>query len=486
MGPRTLLLVPVLAFALAGCGSSSSGSAPGDARTTGYSYFPAGSPLVISLATDPNASSIKQAQALERRFPLAAFGQAALTQKLQQLGINYQSDIRPLFGNPVTIGATTATLSGTASSQFLVTWVTKDASKLTALLKKFPGIRTTGSHDGATLYTSGSSGTAAVSGATLVFARDAAVVNAALDRHAHGGGLGAAEVARETAGLPQDSLLEIFGNLSTVLSTPGAAKARLVPWVAAFRGYGAAVGASASGLTFRYHLDTTGGALSASQLPFASGSAAPSLISTAPISVGIHEPAQIFAFAEGAEQATNPAKYATFLKRQAVLKAKTGVDLNGFLKLLTGDLVLASDAHTTLGRVAVSDPVAATQALSKLLTHPSGLFSRATGAKKLGGGVFAVREGKRTIDLGVIGNQFVVGSTGPAQLRAFAAAPASPASGAQGAVAFRVGVAQVLQLALKHAPPKIVQTILSSLGDLTGWSSASPGGINGSASLAIR
>lgn len=478
--------MPVLALVLAGCGSSSSASKPSDARIAEYSYFPAGSAFVMSVATDPNAPSIKQAHALEGHFPLAAFGQSALMAKLSQLGINYQADIRPLFGDPVTVGATTSTLSGTASSQFLVAWVTKDATKLTALLKKLTGIHSSGSRDGATLYSTGSAATVAVSGATLIFAADPAVVNAALDRHAHGGGLSSAEVSRETAGLPGDTLVETFGNLSSVLSSASAAKARAVPWVAALRGYGAAISATSSGLTFQYHLDTTGRALNSSQLPFASGAAVPNLIGSAPISVGIHDPAQIFAFAEGAEQATNPAKYSTFLKRQAALKAKTGMDLNGFLRLLTGDLVLASDTHTTIGRVSVSDPAAATQALAKLASAPSGLFPNASSVKKLGGGVYSVKQGKRPVDLGVIGNQFVVGNTGAAQLRAYAVAPATPASGARGAVAFRVGLTQVLHLALKQAPPKIVQTILASLGDLTGWSSASPSGINGSASIAIK
>ncbi len=482
---RSLLLLPVLALVLAGCGSSSAPTAS-DARTTEYSYFPAGSAFVMSVATDPNSASIRGAHALEGHFPIAAFGQSALTAKLNQLGINYQADIRPLFGNPVTIGATTTTLSGSASSQFLVAWVTKDATKLTALVKKLPGIHAAGSHAGATLYNTGGAATVALSGATLVFASDPAIVNAALDRHAHGGGLSSAEISRETAGLPQDTLFEMFGNLSSVLSSASAAKARAVPWVAALRGYGAAISANASGLTFRYHLDTTGASLSASQLPIAPGSGAPSLIGSAPISVAIHNPAQIFAFAKAAEQATNPARYAKFLARQAALKAKTGTDLDGFLQLLTGDLVLASDTHTTIGRVAVSDSAAATQALSKLASAPNQLFPNASSVKKLGGGVYSVKQGKRPIDLGVIGNQFVVGNTGPAQLRAFAVAPATPAMGAQGAVAFRVGLNQVLHLALKHAPPKIFQTILASLGDLTGWSSASTSGINGSASIAVK
>jgi hypothetical protein len=484
---RPVVLAVFAAAVLAGCGSSSSAPKPSDARSTELSYFPAGSPLVMSVATDPNAASIKHAQALETRFPLAAFGQAALTSKLQQLGINYNADIRPLFGNPITIGAAGATLSGGASSQFLLVWVTKDATKLSALLKKLPGLHRSGSHAGATLYTAGRATALAVSGPTLVFGPSAAVVSSALDRRAQRGGITSAGYAREMAGLPRDSLMQAFGDLSTVLSTPAAANARRVPWVAALRGYGVAVSASSSGLTVQYHLDTTGRSLTAGQLPFATGVASPSLVATAPISAGIHNPAQIVAFLEAAEQASNPAKYRSFVSRQAVIRAQTGVDVNGFLKLLTGDLVIASDTHAIIGRVTVSDPAAASRDLAKLTSKPNGLFAKGTKVTKLPGGVYAVQEPRRaTVDVAVVGNQFVAGNSGPGPLRAFAAEPAVPAAGARGALAFRVSLSQVLKLALKQASPQVAQTILSQLGDITGWSSASASGITGAATIAAK
>ena len=155
-------------------------------------------------------------------------------------------------------------------------------------------------------------------------------------------------------------------------------------------------------------------------------------------------------------------------------------------RLLTGDLIVASDTHTTMGRAGVSDPAAAASTLSKLASAPRSVFNKATSIAHLGGGFYAVHEPGQTITLGVVGNQLVVGKATAAQLRSFASAPTTPASGAHGAVAFRIAIVDLLHLTLKQAPPQIVQTILNSLGDLTGWSAASPSGITGSATLAVK
>jgi hypothetical protein len=44
----------------------------------------------------------------------------------------------------------------------------------------------------------------------------------------------------------------------------------------------------------------------------------------------------------------------------------------------------------------------------------------------------------------------------------------------------------LLGLALKQAQNKTVQTLLSSLGDLTGWLSAAPTALTGSATVGIK
>jgi hypothetical protein len=145
------------------------------------------------------------------------------------------------------------------------------------------------------------------------------------------------------SGLPQDSLIEAFGNLTGVLSQPSTAKARRVPWVAALQSYAVAINASPQGLTVQYHLDTSGATLTASQLPIATGTSPPSLAGVLPIDVGIRDPAQVVSFVEAAEQATSPASYAAYLGRQAALRAKTSVDLNSLLSLLTGNLIVDSN-----------------------------------------------------------------------------------------------------------------------------------------------
>lgn len=482
---RALLMVGLLALVASGCGSSKSPAA--NPLQTELSYYPSSAPFVLSVMTDPNSSAIQDLQGLVKRFPIATFGLSAVTAKLDQVGIDYQSDLKPLLGNPLVFGASGPTLSSaTAGSSYLAVWMTKDSKKLQSLIPKL-GLHKSGSHDGATLYQAGGTTTFAVDGATLLLAPSTAAMDSALDRHANGGGITTAQYQQAFTGLPQDSLVQAFGSLTGVLSQPSAAKARQVPWVAAIKGYAVSVSASSSGLTIRYRLDTSGRSLTDDQVPITTGSSPPNLVNVMPIAVGIQNPAHIFSFVEAVEQTTNPAKWAKFEKRQAAIKAKTGVDLNSLIKLATGSLIIGSDTRTTMGRAEVSDPAAAKSTLSKLITLPSAVLGKATRVDKLGGGFYAIKQrGSSTITIGVVGNQLVAGKATPAQLRTFAAAPTSAATGAQGSLAFRVGLAQVLHLAMKQAPSKLAQSILGSLGDITGWTAASSSNLTGSATLAVH
>jgi hypothetical protein len=474
------VLATVLALALAGCGSSSSSNPVGSS----LSYFPKNSLFVMSLQTDPNSPAIKDMQALLHRFPAVAFGEAALTSRLQQLGLNYDTDIRPLFGNPALIGITAPSSFG-ARARFLVVWITKDAGTLNGLLKKLhlPAGQTI---DGAKVY-SVSTASLAVDGSTLVLGASPDAVRAALDRHAHGGGLTSADEARAMGGLSQSSLISAFGDLTAVLASPSAAQARQVPWVRALRGYGVSISANTSGLNFQYRLDTSGAPLTESQLPIAPGSTPPALGGSLPIAVGVRDPARVARFIEDAERITSPAKYATYLKRQAGVRRQTGVDLNDLLRLLSGDAAVSSDAHVTMARAQLSDAVAGKQILAKLATDPKAFSSGPVSVSRGPAGFYLFKEPKHTTTIGVAGNELVLGVRAtPAQLTAFASAPATPAPGAQGSVAFRVGLPALLQFALRQAPSATVKTLLSTVGDLTGWLYASPTALTGSATLGIK
>jgi hypothetical protein len=477
----TAVLTVLAALVIAGCGSSSSSNPV----QTSLSYFPKDSLFVMSIQTDPNSSAIQSMQSLLHRFPTVTFGEAALTARLEQLGINYSTDIRPLFGNPAVIGIASPSAAG-ARSSFLVSWVTKDSGTLDKLVKRLH-LSSSQTLDGAKLY-SVSTAALAVDGSTLVLGASPEAVKSALNLHAHGGGLTPADQDRAMGGLPKDSLIQAFGDLTAVLSQPSAAKARQVPWVNALRGYGVSIAANATGLTFQYRLDTSGAKLTSSQLPIAHGSTPPGFAGSLPISVGVKDPSLIVKFVEDAERISSPAKYAAYVRRQAAIRAKTGVDLNSLLSLLTGDAALSSDAKVTMARGQLSDPAAGKTTLAKLATDPKAFSSGPVSVARAAGGFYVFKEPTHSTTVGVVGNELVLGVRAtPAQLSSFATAPATPASGAQGSVAFRVGLPALLQLALRQqAPNKTVQSLLRSLGDITGWLSASPSALTGSAVLGIK
>jgi hypothetical protein len=490
---RKILVVLGPAVAIAGCGSSSgSGSShAANPLASELSYYPTNTPFVLTVATNPNSPVLKSAEsALFGRFPEASLGIDALEQKLQSIGLNYDTDIRPLFGNPIAVGAASASTfsAASASSDFLFAWVAKSASGLKTLVSKIVrGAPSVGTRDGASLYQLGSV-SLAIDGATALIG-PAAAVTAALDRHTHNVGFTAAEYSSETNGLPQSSLMEAFGSLSGLLSQPSAAKAHQVPWVAAIRSYGAAISASSSGLTFQYRVDTTGGSLNSSQIPIAAGTTAPQLAGTAPIVVGINDPAQIVTFALAAAQAASPGSYAKFETQNAKLKKKTGIDLQSLTSLLTGSLIIESDTHTTIGRVTVSNPAKAASVLGALASAPKGTFKHGTSFSKLGGGFYSINGPKTTLTVGVAGNQLVLGKASVAEDRAFATAPASSASFAHGSVAFQIALADLLRSKLGSASGSaslIAQTLLSHLGDVTGWAAASSSALTGSATLAFH
>ena len=486
---RLLLVVVAVALALAGCGSSTPAASSPDPIAGELSYFSAQSPFVMTLATKPTAQAQAGTHALQSKFPFLALARTAAIARLEQLGIDYQRDIKPLLQNPIALGAAGTSLSA-SKTQFLFAWVTNNAGKLSALISKLHGLRSAGTYDGAKLYQA-SSGAAALDGGTVLFARSLADVTAGLDRHAHQQGISARRYAAATAGLDTSVTIKVFGDLTGVLSTAKTATARRVPWVAALRSYGASVSAGSGGVTVRFRLDTGGRPLTTAQLPIVAGDTSPSLVQGLPIQVGIRDPAQIAGFIASAEQLTSPQKYAKFVRQQATLRRKSGVDVSSLLSRLSGDLVIDSDTQQTLVRAGVGDHAAAASVLAKLASVPNGLGTK-TPLKPIGGGVYSFSVSHREGLIGVVGNQLVVGvpprgvhPTARA-LHLFAAAPGVPTAGARGAVSFRVQLPTLLALTLRQPVSPAVQQLLALLGDVTGSMSAGPSALTGSATLALR
>ena len=285
------VLTVIAGLVIAGCGSSSSSTSP---LQTSLSYFPKDSLFVMSLQTDPNSSAIQSAQALLHRFPAVTFGESALIARLQQFGINYDTDIKPLFGNPAVIGVGEPVPGAARDRASSSRGSRRTRTRSTTSSRSSTCPRARRSMD-AKVY-GVSTAALAVDGSTLVLAASPTAIKSALDLHAHGGGLTPADQSKAMGNLPTDSLVSAFGDLTAVLSQPSAAQAKKVPWVNALKGYGVAISANATGLTFQYRLDTSGQTLSESQLPIAPGSTPPSLAGSQPISVGVSDPSRIVKF----------------------------------------------------------------------------------------------------------------------------------------------------------------------------------------------
>lgn len=478
------MLAAAAAVVLAACGSASSGSSP---LGSALSYFPKDSPFVMSVVTDPNAPAVNGLHAMLGRIPFASFGLAALTSHLQQVGINYDTDVRPLFGNPLVVGLDGPGTGG--QNKAIAAWVTKDAGALSSLIKKLR-LPQAGQHRGATLYQV-SNLTLAVDGATLIAANTPALVDAAIDRRAAGGGLTATDFYRSLRGLPRNGLIEVAGNIAPALSSStSAADALRIPWVAALRRYGIAIIAGSGGLSFRYSLDTGARQLTSAQLPIAPGTSPPGLAGSMPIQFGLRQPAATIAFALGAEHQISPAKYAAALARMNAVKRRTGVDFQrDVLGQMGNSAAIESNGKTFIARVDVNDPAAAARTLRKLGPSALDFFAPHPGTHVTAGptGFETVHSAHgATVLLGVVDGEFVVGTGTPAQLRAFASAPAAAAPGAQGAAAFRIALPELLHVVVHSQLSSTVRQALSTLGDITGWISSSPQSLRGNATLALK
>ncbi|HWF26130.1 MAG TPA: DUF3352 domain-containing protein [Solirubrobacteraceae bacterium] len=489
---RALLPVLVavgLSLLAAGCGAAGS-STTGSPLGTELSYVPSGTLLAATIATNPQGTAAQNLNGLLGAIPFAKIAIVGVEQNLASQGVNYQREIEPLYGNPIVFAVLrVSTGSPLSGSNFVAAWITKSKARLDALIKSLPHVTAIGSADGAALYRAGSMA-AAVDGATLVLGSSPAQVKAALDRHARGGGMTAADFSKAMGNLPRNALVQAVGTLSSVLGSPGAGSARSIPWVGAIRGYAASLSATSTGLSLQFRLDTSGGSLTAADLPIATATGPPELAGTLPIAVGVRDPAQTIAFAEAIEKSVAPAAYARFVVREKATRRKTGYDLNTFASLLTGSLIVESDSHTTMGRAGVSDPASAARQLAKLPRVVRDLVPTAKVTRQPGGFYLVKNAAGRPLELGLVGNEFVLGVATPAQLRGFARAPATPAPNAQGPVAVRISLLALLHFAVGNAAPNstlgLAGSFLSTLGSVTGSASATRDALTGDLELRLK
>ena len=479
MGVRRLslsVLAAAAALALAACGSSSSSSGP---HTSAIAYFPSASPAVAVLDTRPGNPFSSKALAAAKDNPDYALVQAGLFSELAKAGVNYDRDVKPLFGTPIVFGVGAAQVGGGTPVPFLVAWRTASAAALGHLVRDLRGTRQTGRHDGATLYSIDGRAAFAVDGPLLLVSQNAANLSAALDRRQNGDGFTAAEFARDTAGLPH-SQFSIAGDPAALLDRPQDARARTVPWVGAIDGYGVSLGNSdQTTARFSFRIDTGGRALSTAQLPIAAGASAPELASGPglPISFALRDPAQVWNFFRAAQRTADPSGYAKLTRQAQTTRARTGVDVTQFLGSLTGDAQVVSDGTQTVARITTSPAEAASW--EKLLAHPSGSPTRS-----LGDGFYSMADGSSPLTAGAVGDTLLIGRATVAQERAVAALSSTPSHGS-GALAVQIQLKDLIarELARSGRTNPLAGQLVDALGTLTGSLQASPKALTGSAAV---
>jgi hypothetical protein len=473
LGPAALAALTALGLVACG-GPSHSGSVPLD---TALSYFPQSTPFVATVDTKLDAASGRALESAENGETSSALVKAALFSKLAQLGIDYNRDLKPLLGNPIAVGVGGLKVSGSATP-FLLAWQTDSATALAHLLADLKGATKTGTHDGATTYTLGRAALA-THGALLLISDNAATISTALDRHRAGVGFSSAEYSRDTQGLPS-GLVSIVGDLQSALDTPKTAQARKVPWVAAITGYGASLNATRHAVSVHFRLDTSGRTLTADELPVVSGGQAPGLAGSLPIEGGLRDPAQVYAFILDATRSAGPHAYTKLRRQEHTTQTQTGVDLDGFLRSLTGTLQFTSNGHETIACIPVSAADAATW--EKLLAHPP----QHGAGSSLGNGFYRVRETDGTTVIGgVVGDELVVGHRATVAQEQAYAHTTSTSGGGHGAVALRIALGTLIAENLHSTPNPIATKLLSAIGDLTASAQVSPQALTGTLSVQV-
>jgi hypothetical protein len=349
---KLALLACLAPAALAGCGGGDDES-PG-ALDAGLAQLPKEAPLAVAIDTDLEGDQYKALDSILGKFPLEASSVRELLR--DQIGgggsnIDFESDIEPILGNPLVIGATdVASLSGSSEAEDLViTLRAKDKGALDDLIEK-TGPEETGEVAGATKYKD--SGTNfAVEDDLVVIAPSEEELDEALERADGDDHLDTDTFEAGLDGLPGSALARVYADLGALLaSQPGGERARRLEWLGALRTLGLTATARDDRVEVEFNLRTDPEGLTDGDLPIATGDESPPVITRdGEIGFGIRDPAHIVRFAEAAGQAIDPSGFADYARAKETLDARLDISIDDdLIGQLTGDLSGASRSTAAL------------------------------------------------------------------------------------------------------------------------------------------
>jgi hypothetical protein len=320
----------------------------------------------------------------------------------------------------------------------------------------------------------GGSAAAAARDGVVVVAPSAADLEQALDdARAPAARYARATFDKRFAGLPADAGARVAFDPRVLLGqrSPPLAGTR---WARSLRDGAAVLTTRGTELRVPFRVSGDPGGLTPGDLPIASGAQPPQARGSAPLVVGLRDPAHTLAFA-----------------RSAGLLSELGLldQLPGFLKPDLSDLgpngTITSTsldlAHLT-ARTEPPDPGDWESKLGRIDTL-AGLAGKAVlgdlHIDKRGGAYTLTQGGKLVARAGVYGRALVLSNDPAADLRAAAAAPAAPLPpGAAGALTAR--------LRSSLLATQIPELVRARVGDVTAWARAELTGVTGELRLALR
>jgi hypothetical protein len=493
------LLLAVLA--LAGCGG---GDDSGSALDSALSVLPKDTPFAVAIDTDLEGDQLQALDKLIGKFPFSGQIKESLRRELEDSsGVKFDEDVKPVLGNPLVVGATSAEAITTESNDNLVAAVrAKDKDKLDDLVSSQKPQKT-GEASGATLYKDGDT-VFAVKDDLVVFANDEAQLKSALERADGDDHFDEDVVDEGLSGLPDEALARIYADVEALLkSDAGSADARRIRWIAALGQVGATVTAKDDALDIDFRARSEGD-LSEDDLPIASGDEAPPVIRrSAEVGLGIRDLAHIVHFAENAGQSIDPSGFGDYEQAKRTIDKQLGVSLDDdLIAQLDGNVsaTIAPDGGFGV-RADLKDPAEFERTLAKvadvLPSFAEGAGFGTVGLSKPKGGrkfyALAQPDGDAVI-FGVVDGKLVVANDAK-RAGAVAASEPTDVPGANGSVTVSADAEQLVTRILGQFGPELGTGDLGSLGvgmftrplgDLNGWMSASPDELRGKLTLAVE
>jgi hypothetical protein len=488
------------ALAAAGCGGDEAGT-PLD---TALSYLPKDAPFAVALDSNLSDSQYKSLDRILGKFPFGDQLKAQIVQSIEEGGTSFERDVRPMLGNPVVVGGTSAksiTDNTDSNDEFVLAVQVKDEEKLGPVLKQ-ERVRERGERAGATLYSSGDDEWLAVEEDVLVAASSRSLLEGAVDRRDADNHLTEDDFNRGLQGLPKTALVRLYADVQALIeSDPETVDARRVGWVKALRTLGMTAVAKDDAIDVDFNLATEGD-LSDADLPIAAGDEAPAVLQRrGEIGLGVRDLGQIVRFAEQAGQAVDPTGFGQFSAAKRQIERQLDVNIEeDLLAQLRGDTAMSFAVDGKYGvRAELEDPAAFERTLAKVadllprFAEGAGAGELALAKPRRGSDFYALADPNgNSIVFGVVDEVFVLANDPTRAGRLSSESPAD-VEGAKGSVTMGADAEQVARAALtqlSESQPGLggllgAALFTRPLKDLRGSMSASHDGLRGSFELSV-